>query len=72
MNSSPHMLIVVGAAPNSSAAALQREMVKDGGWRATWVHTGQHHDDALSAQFFESWACLRQTSSCLLNLLLVS
>ena len=53
MNSSPHMLIVVGARPQFiKAAALQREMVRDGGWRATWVHTGQHHDETLSAQFF--------------------
>ena len=53
MNSSPHMLIVVGARPQFiKAAALHREMIQGGGWRATWVHTGQHHDEALSAQFF--------------------
>ena len=23
------------------------------GWRSTWLHTGQHHDEALSGQFFQ-------------------
>ncbi|MGB2228486.1 MAG: hypothetical protein ACPHZB_03070 [Flavobacteriales bacterium] len=45
MNASKHMLIVVGARPQFiKAAALHRALVDVGGWRSTWLHTGQHHD----------------------------
>ena len=48
MNASKHVLIVVGARPQFiKAAALHRALV-DVGWRSTWLHTGQHHDEALS------------------------
>lgn len=54
MNAFKHMLIVVGARPQFiKAAALQRALVDVGGWRSTWLHTGQHHDEALSGQFFQ-------------------
>ena len=54
MNASKHMLIVVGARPQFiKAAALHRALVDWGGWRSTWLHTGQHHDEALSGQFFQ-------------------
>ena len=47
------MLIVVGARPQFiKAAALHRAMADSSAWRATWVHTGQHHDESLSQQFF--------------------
>ena len=53
MTSSQHMLVVVGARPQFiKAAALNRALEDDPQWRSTWVHTGQHHDEALSAQFF--------------------
>lgn len=53
MNSPRHVLVVVGARPQFiKAAALHRAMKVTSGWRATWVHTGQHHDESLSAQFF--------------------
>jgi len=53
MKSPQHMLVVVGARPQFiKAAALHRAILKDVSWRATWLHTGQHHDEALSAQFF--------------------
>ena len=54
MNASKHMLIVMGARPQFiKAAALHRALVDVGGWRSTWLHTGQHHDEALSGQFFQ-------------------
>jgi UDP-GlcNAc3NAcA epimerase len=54
MNASKHMLIVVGARPQFiKAAALHRALSDGGGWRSTWLHTGQHHDEALSGQFFQ-------------------
>ena len=54
MNASKHMLIVVGARPQFiKAAALHRALVDVGGWRSTWLHTGQHHDEALSGHFFQ-------------------
>ena len=54
MNAFKHMLIVVGARPQFiKAAALHRALVDVGGWRSTWLHTGQHHDEALSGQFFQ-------------------
>ena len=53
MNLSKHMLIVVGARPQFiKAAALHRALKDTGGWRSTWLHSGQHHDEALSGQFF--------------------
>ena len=53
MNAPHHMLIVVGARPQFiKAAALHRAMKASSTWKATWVHTGQHHDEALSEQFF--------------------
>lgn len=48
-----HMLVVVGARPQFiKAAALHRALKESSGWRSTWLHTGQHHDESLSAQFF--------------------
>ena len=53
MNAPHHMLIVVGARPQFiKAAALHRAIEASSVWRASWVHTGQHHDEALSQQFF--------------------
>lgn len=53
VNAPHHMLIVVGARPQFiKAAALHRAMADSSAWRATWVHTGQHHDESLSQQFF--------------------
>ena len=53
MNAPHHMLIVVGARPQFiKAAALHRAMEASSMWKATWVHTGQHHDEALSERFF--------------------
>ena len=52
---SQHMLVVVGARPQFITAALNRALEDDPQWRSTWVHTGQHHDEALSAQFFVSF-----------------
>ena len=53
MNAPHHMLIVVGARPQFiKAAALHRAMKASSVWKATWVHTGQHHDEALSQRFF--------------------
>lgn len=53
MNAPHHMLIVVGARPQFiKAAALHRAMKASSKWQATWVHTGQHHDEALSERFF--------------------
>jgi UDP-GlcNAc3NAcA epimerase len=54
MNASKHILIVVGARPQFiKAAALHRALMDVGGWRSTWLHTGQHHDESLSGQFFQ-------------------
>lgn len=54
MTSLQHMLVVVGARPQFiKAAALHRVMKDFPHWTATWLHTGQHHDRALSHQFFE-------------------
>jgi UDP-GlcNAc3NAcA epimerase len=53
MKSPQHMLVVVGARPQFvKAAAMHRAILSDDSWRATWLHTGQHHDEALSDQFF--------------------
>ena len=53
MNESRHILIVVGARPQFiKAAAIQRALENLPNWTSTWVHTGQHHDDALSDVFF--------------------
>lgn len=53
MISSFHMLVVVGARPQFiKAAAIHRAMSKLPNWTSTWVHAGQHHDHALSEQFF--------------------
>lgn len=53
MKSPQHMLVVVGARPQFiKAAALHRALRSSGRWESTWLHTGQHHDDALSTQFF--------------------
>ena len=54
MNSPKRVMIVIGARPQFiKAAALHRALNNASGWEATWVHTGQHHDEALSSQFFE-------------------
>ena len=54
MNSPKRVMIVIGARPQFiKAAALHRALKNASGWGATWVHTGQHHDEALSTQFFE-------------------
>ena len=48
------ILHVVGARPNFiKIAAVMRGLEKTGEVEQTLVHTGQHYDDALSAQFFE-------------------
>ena len=53
MNSPKRVMIVIGARPQFiKAAALHRALKNASGWEATWVHTGQHHDEALSTQFF--------------------
>ena len=54
MNFPKRVMIVVGARPQFiKAAALHRALKNAPRWEATWVHTGQHHDEALSTQFFE-------------------
>ena len=46
-------MVVVGARPQFvKAAAFHRAWVGNPAWEIVWVHTGQHHDEALSAQFF--------------------
>ena len=46
-------MVVVGARPQFvKAAAFHRAWVANPAWEIVWVHTGQHHDEALSAQFF--------------------
>jgi len=71
MNESRHILIVVGARPQFiKAAAIQRALEHSPKWTSTWVHTGQHHDDALSDVFFrelqlpnpDEWIHPNQTS----------
>jgi UDP-GlcNAc3NAcA epimerase len=54
MNFPKRVMIVIGARPQFiKAAALHRALKNASGWEATWVHTGQHHDEALSTQFFQ-------------------
>ena len=54
MNSPYRLMVAIGARPQFvKAAALQRVWAERSSWQVTWVHTGQHHDEALSAQFFE-------------------
>lgn len=48
-------LLVVGARPNfMKAAPLYREMRRRGGFEPLLVHTGQHFDKEMSADFFEA------------------
>ena len=54
MKSPQHLLIVVGARPQFiKAAALNRALATSSNWKSSWIHTGQHHDHALSSRFFE-------------------
>ena len=54
MISKTHLLVVVGARPQFiKAAALFRALEMDDFWHASLVHTGQHHDQSLSKQFFD-------------------
>ena len=47
------MLVIVGARPQFiKAAALHRALKDRPEWGVRWLHTGQHHDVALSDQFF--------------------
>ena len=47
------MLVIVGARPQFiKAAALHRALKDRPEWEVRWLHTGQHHDGALSDQFF--------------------
>jgi UDP-GlcNAc3NAcA epimerase len=56
MNPMQHVLIVVGARPQFvKGAAMHRALASRSGWKATWLHAGQHHDEALSAQFFQEF-----------------
>ncbi len=57
MNPPKRMMVVVGARPQFiKAAALHRALQGASHWESTWVHTGQHHDEQLSAQFFRELA----------------
>ena len=48
------MLVIVGARPQFiKAAALHRALKDRPQWEVLWLHTGQHHDEALSEQFFQ-------------------
>ena len=52
-----HAMVIVGARPQFvKGAALHRALVGRQGWKTTWVHTGQHHDEVLSEQFFAEFS----------------
>lgn len=50
--SQPVILTIVGARPQFIKAAPVSRALKDAGIREILVHTGQHFDDSMSAQFF--------------------
>jgi UDP-GlcNAc3NAcA epimerase len=57
MMNETHVMVIVGARPQFvKGAALHRAMVGRTGWKTTWVHTGQHHDEVLSEQFFAEFS----------------